>query len=303
MKYIIFFLVLIMSLKFYSQTNKSNMELIKKEISDNKKVYKVKPYYTVKLQIQACNFELLLNDIPVFSYSVKGGMTNEIPLNSYILKSGAQNLKIKLTPINNQSNLSKQVDVSLDFGFSNVVGENGLGEYIQLGKYDLTQEIKDSEFPFIEMKIPFYAEVPWDYSYILDNAQDFSKTKINLDPFVQKFYKLLDEKKSQEYSILLKNKIKRQSDVKYLSQKEIDDVLKELDLSRIKKLHPLEDYELRMYGNGKLVRFISKNSDENGNKYLFKFAVQPLMPGGKDGESALNYLFYLPNGKTELEVF
>ena len=41
MKYIICFLVLIMSLKFYSQTNKSNMELIKKEISDNKKVYKV----------------------------------------------------------------------------------------------------------------------------------------------------------------------------------------------------------------------------------------------------------------------
>jgi hypothetical protein len=302
MKHIIYFLLVFIPLNIYSQTNKINMELIKKEILDNKKTYTVKPYYSVKLQIQACNFELLLNDIPVFSYNVKGGMTNEIPLNSYILKSGKQYLKIKLTPINNQLRLSEQVDLSLDLGHSNIIGENILGEYIQSGEYALTQEIKDKQLPYLEMEIPFNAEVPWDYSYILDNAEDLSTTK-NLDPLVQKFYKLLEQKNSTEYSVLLKNKIKRQSDVKYLSKKEIDGVIKELDLSRIKKLYPLDDYEIRIYANGKLVRFVSKNSDENGNKYLFKFTVQPLMPGGNDGESALNYLFYLPKGKTELEIF
>jgi len=302
MKHIIYFLLLFIPLKIYSQTNKINMELIKKEILDNKKTYTAKPYYSVKLQIQACNFELLLNDIPVFSYSVKGGMTNEIPLNSYILKSGKQNLKIKLTPINNQLRLSEQVDLSLDLGHSNIIGENILGEYIQSGNYTLPQEIKDKQLPYLEMEIPFNAEVPWNYSYILDNAEDLS-TAENLDPFVQKFYKLLEQKNSKEYSKILKNKIKRQSDVKYLSEKEIDVVVKELDLSRIKKLYPLEDYEIKIYANGKLVRFVSKNSDENGNRYLFKFAVPPLIPGGNDGESALNYLFYLPNGKTELEIF
>lgn len=303
MKHIIYFLVLFIPLKICSQTNKTNMELIKKEILDNKKTYTAKPYYTVKLQIQACNFELLLNDIPVFIYSVKGGMTNEIPLNSYILKSGEQNLKIKLTPINNQLNLSEEVDFSLDLGYNNIVGENGLGQYIGLIKFQLSQEIKDKELPYFEIEIPFNAEVPWDYSYILDNAQDLSTTKNRLDPLVQKFYKLLEQKNSKEYSALLKNKIKRQSDVKYLSKKEIDGVVKELDLSRIKKLYPLDDYEVKNYANGKLVRFVSKKIDENGNKYLFKFTVQPLIPGGNDGESALNYLFYLPNGKTELEIF
>ncbi|HEX8017735.1 MAG TPA: hypothetical protein VF465_21085 [Flavobacterium sp.] len=278
------------------------MELTKKEILNNKKTYAEKPYYTVKLQVQACNFELLLNDIPVFSYSVKGGMTNEIPLNSYILKSGRQYLKIKLTPINNQLKLSEQVDLSLDLGHSSIIGENIFGGYIQSGNYKLPQEIKDKQLPYLEMEIPFNAEVPWDYSYILDNAEDLSRVG-NLDPFVKKFHKLLEQKNSKEYSEILKNKIKRQSDVKYLSEKEIDVVVKELDLSRIKKLYPLEDYEVKIYANGKLIRFVSKKPDENGNRYLFKFAVPPLMPGGNDGESALNYLFYLPKGKEELEIF
>lgn len=101
----------------------------------------------------------------------------------------------------------------------------------------------------------------------------------------------------------MKNKIKRQSDVKYLTEKEIEGITKELDLSRIKKLSPLNKYDVKLYAHGKLVRFTNRTIDEDGNRYLFKFTVPPLMPGGRDGESALNYLFYLPNGKTELEVF
>lgn len=104
-------------------------------------------------------------------------------------------------------------------------------------------------------------------------------------------------------SLFFMNSYAQHSKNNLIKQKEIDGLVKELDLSRIKKIHPLDDFEVKSYANGKLVRFVSKNSDENGNKYLFKFSVPPLMPDGNDGESALNYLFYLPNGKTELEIF
>lgn len=303
MKHIIYFLVLFIPLKIYSQTNKINMELIKKEILDNKKTYTVKPYYTVKLQMQACNFELLLNDLPVFSYSVRGGMTNEIPLNSYILKSGKQNLKIKLTPINNQLKLSEQVDLSLDIGYSNIIGENGLGTYIQSGKFHLPQEIKDEKLPFFEIEIPFTADVPWDYNYILEDAQDLSKQSDLLKQTVNNFYHILETKDSKKYFELMKGSLKIQSTVEYMSRKETEKLLDDLDLSQIKKIYPLDNYEIKFYANNKLVRFISKTKDEDGNQYLYRYTVPPLMEGKLDGEGSFNYLFYLPKDKRELEVF
>ncbi|WP_239457907.1 hypothetical protein [Flavobacterium nitrogenifigens] len=279
------------------------MELIKKEILDNKKTYTAKPYYTVKLQIQACDFELLLNDIPVFSYSVKSGMTNEIPLNCYILKSGEQNLKIKLTPIINQLNLSEQVDLSLDLGYNNIIGESSLGQYIQSAKFQLPQEIKDEKLPYFEMEIPFIAEVPWDYSSILDNAQDLSKQSNLLKQTVNKFYHILETKDSKKYFELMKGSLKIQSDVEYMSREETKKLLNDLNLSQIKKLYPMDDYEIKFYTNNKLVRFVSKTKDEDGNQYLYKYTVPPLIEGKLDGEGSFNYLFYLPKDKEQLEVF
>lgn len=303
MKYVISILALFIHFEVYSQTNKTNMELIKKEILDNKKTYTVKPYYNVKLQIQACDFELLLNDIPVFSYSVKSGMTNEIPLNCYILKSGEQNLKIKLTPISNQLNLSEQVDLSLDLGYNNIIGESSLGQYIQSVKFQLPQEIKDEKPPYFEIKIPFIAEVPWDYSSILDNAQDLSKQSNLLKQTVNKFYHILETKDSKKYFELMKGSLKIQSDVEYMSREETKKLLNDLNLSQIKKLHPMDDYEIKFYANNKLVRFVSKTKDEDGNQYLYKYTVPPLIEGKLDGEGSFNYLFYLPKDKEQLEVF
>jgi len=303
MKYIIFFLVLFTHFEIYSQTNKTNMEFTKKEILDNKKTYKVKPYYTIKLQIQACDFELLLNDIPVFSYSVKGGMTNEIPLNCYILKSGEQNLKIKLTPISNQPQLSEQIDLSFDLGYNNIVGENSLGQYIQSVKFQLPQEIKDKKLPYFEIKIPFNANVPWNYSYILENAQDLSEQSDLLKQTVKNFYHILESKNSKKYFELMKESLKIQSDVEYMSKEETEKLLNDLNLSQIKKIYPLDNYEIKFYANNKLVRFVSKIKDEDGNQYLYKYTVPPLIEGKLDGEGTFNYLFYLPKGKEELEVF
>ncbi len=303
MKYIIFFLALFTHFEIYSQTNKTNMELTKKEILDNAKTYKIRPYYTIKLQIQACDFELLLNDIPVFNYSVKGGMTNEIPLNCYILKSGEQNLKIKLTPISNQLQLSQQIDLSFDVGYNNIVGEKSLDQYIQSAKFQLPQEIKDKKLPYFEIKIPFNADVPWNYNYILEDAQDLSKQSDLLNQTVNNFYHILETKDSKKYFELMKESLKLQSDVEFMSRKETEKLLNDLDLSQIKKLYPLENYEIKFYANNKLVRFVSKTKDKDGNQYLYKYTVPPLIEGKLDGEGSFNYLFYLPKDKRELEVF
>lgn len=94
-----------------------------------------------------------------------------------------------------------------------------------------------------------------------------------------------------------------QSVTEYMSQKEKEELYNDVSLNHIKSVLPLDDYEIQLYANGKLVRFKSKNKDEFGNQFLFKYTVAPLMEGKQDGEGAFNYLFYLPKDKKQLEVF
>lgn len=262
-----------------------------------------KPYYVAKLQVQACYYEVFLNEIPVFAYGVKGGISNEIPLNTCILASGKQILKIRLTPMFNNLQLSNQIDLSIDFGYNEIVGEKNLGNYISLGKFHLPTQIKEKTLPFYEIELPFEAKVSWDYKNILINAQDLSGAKKLLDETVHNFYEILQKRDSQKYSTIIEQCLKIQTIVEYLSKKESEELYQNASLSNIKKILPLEDYEMKFYVQGKLVRFQSTKRDENGNQYLFKYTVPPLMEGKQDGEGAFNYLFYLPKGKTELEIF
>ncbi|AJW62530.1 hypothetical protein VO54_01044 [Elizabethkingia miricola] len=298
-------LIIIVFILFYGKAkfqDKANM-MIKKVETKNKKMDIQKPYYTAKLQVQACYYEVFLNDIPVFSYGVKGGMTNEIPLNTCILTSGKQLLKIRLSPMFNNMQLNANTDLSVDFGYSEVIDGKKMSDYVSLGKFQFPKEILEKKIPYYEIELPFDASVSWNYKSILEDAQDLSNITAFLDEGARKFYKVLQSKDSESYFEIMKQSIKMQAEMEYMSKQEVDDLYKETNLSNIKKLYPLGDYDIKFYANGKLVRFVSKKKDENGNQYLFKYTVPPLMLGKQDGEGAFNYLFYLPKGKKQLEVF
>jgi hypothetical protein len=309
MKQIIIILLFSFIIKGYSQNKETkliNSKNMKQELIYSQKHYNEKPYYKVKVHLQACFYELFLNDIPVFSYGAKGGITNETPLNFYILKTGKQKLRIRLTPMFNNIQLSEQVDLTVELGFNNIIGEKNLDTYISCGNFHLPEEIKTKKLPFFEIEIPFEAKVPWDYSNLLENAQDLENNpnaKQLATNAVNKFYEILKEKDNSKYNLLMKEKIKKQVDVKYLSEKEIDRLINSSNLSEIKSLYPLPEYDIIFAGNGKLIQIKSKEKDEDGNSHVFKYTVKPLMEGGHDGLSSENHLFYLPKGKSELEIF
>ena len=279
---------------------------MKEEILNFQNEYKDKPYYILRIQAQASFLDVFVNEMPVFSIGTQGGITNEIPINYEILKSGKQNLKLRLTPMFNKLNLSRDVDLDVNAGFSMINGEKNLGEFIQCGKFILPQEVKDKELPFFEIEIPFEAKVPWDYSKVLENAENIQENpnvKKMIDNSVNKLYNALKQKDQNTFNKMYLNLIKRQSDVMYSSEREIAEYLEYLQLSKVKKVFPLPDYEIVFFAKGKLARVVSTEKDENGNRYVIKYSVPPLNEGGMDGESAENQLFYLPKGKTELEFF
>lgn len=61
-------------------------------------------------------------------------------------------------------------------------------------------------------------------------SQEYRKTL----PLIKYVYDICDQRNSSKYKELMKNKIKRQSDVKYLTEKEIEGITKELDLDNEK---------------------------------------------------------------------
>ena len=283
--------------------NQKNME---EEILKSIKKYDNKPYYIVKIQAQACYYEILLNDILVVSYGASGGISNELPLNYYILKSGKQLLKIRLSPMFSNLKLSKQVDFNLNVGFNNITGEKILGEYIENLKFDLPVTVKNNELPLFEIELPFEAKVPWDYSQNFENAQNLkSNPKINslVNEIVNKLHGALLNKDQNIYNNIYLNTLVKQSDVMYSSQKEIKESVDFMNLSKVKSVLPIPEYEIRFYGNGKIARVLGNIKDEYGNRYVIKYKVAPLKEGGQDGESSEDQLFYLPKGKTELEIF
>ncbi|WP_445712172.1 hypothetical protein [Flavobacterium sp.] len=301
--------ILICSLKC---NNISKEEITKKskkmeeEILNNQKKYSEKPYYTAKIQAQACYYEIFINEIPIFSFGAAGGISNEIPLNYEILKSGKQILKVRLVPMFNKLQLDKQIDFSINVGFNNIIGEKTLGEYMQTLRFDLPQKIKDAELPFFEIELPFEAKVPWDYSSDFNNAQNLKNNpNVNLliDNIVKKLHFALLNKDQNTFNSLFINTIKKQCDVMYSSSKEVKEIIDYMQLSKVKSVLPIPEYQIVFYANGKLARVVSKDKDEYGNQYVVKYKVNPLMVGGEEGESSENQIFYLPKGKTELEFF
>jgi hypothetical protein len=284
-----------------------NNNKMKEELIYNQKKYSEKPYYTAKIHVQACYYEVLLNDIPVFSFGTKGGASNEIPLNYKLLKSGKQKLKIRLSPMFNNLQLSEEVDLKVELGFANIIGENRLGDFVSCGTFELPKEVKEKKLPFFEIEIPFEANVPWDYGNMLENAQNLKNnlnTKQLVDNFAHKFYNILKEKENSKYNFFMKNKIAKQINTNYSTEKEIGYIIEALNLTtKIKFLHPLPEYNIVYYGNGKLIQIKSKEKDEDGNRSVFKYTTPPLMEGGHDGIGTMNHLLYLPEGKTELEIF
>lgn len=64
------------------------------------------PYYTISFSVAACNFEILVNDIPVVTLETKGQISTNIPINYAIYKSGKQFITAIIKPLTGTANLN-----------------------------------------------------------------------------------------------------------------------------------------------------------------------------------------------------
>ena len=259
--------------------------------------------------------ELYINDILAVSRS--RGSNAAIDINPYVLKNGKYKIKLRLLPYwhLNETTVSKSDIENARLFF---------GSYIRNKETDEILNYKaDVALPIVAPKedVPYF-EQEWDVEltelpYELEGwskGQDLRKwDKKELEKkvvaFHQKIRKILNDGNSEEWMKLIQKRFDEVCIFDYLSEKRIEKDLEEIkeDVEEYSKgtMIPLEDYELKLYAEGKLVTLERKTHTKEFNNYspLDIKGWSPLISKGTTyGAAPYPILLYLPQGSDEFVI-
>ena len=259
--------------------------------------------------------ELYINDILAVSRS--RGSNAAIDINPYVLKNGKYKIKLRLLPYwhLNETTVSKSDIENTRLFF---------GSYIRNKETDEILNYKaDVALPIVAPKedVPYF-EQEWEVEltelpYELEGwskGQDLRKwDKKELEKkvvaFHQKIRKILNDGNSEEWMKLIQKRFDEVCIFDYLSEKRIEKDLEEIkeDVEEYSKgtMIPLEDYELKLYAEGKLVTLERKTHTKEFNNYspLDIKGWSPLISKGTTyGAAPYPILLYLPQGSDEFVI-
>ena len=256
-----------------------------------------------------------VNDIKASELNMPLGTT--IDLNPYVLKNGKCKIKLQIFPLFRRGDTLVTVE--------NIMRCNlFFGSYIRNKETDEILNYKaDVALPIVAPKedVPYF-EQEWEVEltelpYELEGwskGQDLRKwDKKELEKkvvaFHQKIRKILNDGNSEEWMKLIQKRFDEVCIFDYLSEKRIEKDLKEIkeDVEEYSKgtMIPLEDYELKLYAEGKLVTLERKTHTKEFNNYspLDIKGWSPLISKGTTyGAAPYPILLYLPQGSDEFVI-
>ncbi|AND63137.1 hypothetical protein AX766_01210 [Flavobacterium covae] len=116
-KYLIIFLTM-STLTCSQKKNNDNTNINKtmnKSVNTIIDSFKEKPYYHIKVKSSGVNFDIRINDLPIFRFFGESGGTNiEYPINTGILETGEQILTIKILPIKGKKIIAPENTFTLE---------------------------------------------------------------------------------------------------------------------------------------------------------------------------------------------
>ena len=258
-------------------------------------------------------YELYINDIKADCDYV--GANSGVDMNPYILKNGKYKVKLRIFPA---FKAGEKLIASKDIKNSNI----SFGSYIRNKETDEILNYEDKPLPITAPTIDVpYFEQEWeveitDLPYELEGwskGQDLRKwDKDKLEKkvvaFHQKIRKILNDGNSEEWMKLIQKRFDEVCIFDYLSEKRIEKDLEEIkeDVEEYSKgtMIPLEDYELKLYAEGKLVTLERKTHTREFNYSPLDIkGWSPLISKGTTyGAAPYPILLYLPQGSDEFVI-
>ncbi|UPZ16241.1 hypothetical protein [Flavobacterium humidisoli] len=274
---------------------------------DKIETFDKKPLYVLQVNKNNCRVLVSCNDIPHWiTFFNNSGASTPLFLNDYITKSGKQLITIQIYPKEGQEFIADNADLDVKLHYAKHK-DDGVDTYTNLAHVELPENIGSMKVPYFELKIPFEAIVPFDFSKDLELAQDLSKIP-NIEEKVVAKYNQLRELLVNGDGLSFLKEIER-SDLRtisylYFTKKEMLDQNKEenLDIKRVRKdvknrkVYPIENYEMTFSANNRLVILRRKKDKEEIINLEFETEM------GIDGSIRCTIL-YMPKGSNELKVW
>ena len=257
-------------------------------------------------------YELYINDIKADCDYV--GANSGVDMNPYILKNGKYKVKLRIFPA---FKAGEKLIASKDIKNSNI----SFGSYIRNRETDEILNYEDKPLPITAPTIDVpYFEQEWEVEitelpYELEGwskGQDLRKwDKDKLEKkvvaYYQKLWRILNNGEGERYMDLWKQA--DQELMFYDYETDYDSIYKE-ESEEIKKnctdnMIYLEDYEMKLYAEGKLVCLERKTHTREFNNYspLDIKGWSPLIrKGRKSGAEDFPVKLYLPEGSNEFVI-
>jgi hypothetical protein len=225
--------------------------------------------YRADISVGACNFTLLVNDVPVAQYFEESGgnFTTTSPINNFILKSGQQSYKLILYPGYSNGKPAKTlsenvtVDITIEGFTYNGSAIREVGTPISLVSLSARQKnFKQAGEPSAVFEGVFNLDVPYDligWSESKDlRKEDPAQLLKEILASYKEYSDILTSRDSVRLSNLVYQKEKDYAQALFLdragTKKQWDTYRAILNAKKL-KIEPLENYQLKFYGNGRLV--------------------------------------------------
>ena len=259
-------------------------------------------------------YELYINDIKADCDYV--GANSGVDMNPYILKNGKYKVKLRIFPA---FKAGEKLIASKDIKNSNI----SFGSYIRNKETDEILNYEDKPLPITAPTIDVpYFEQEWDVEltelpYELEGwskGQDLRKwDKKELEKkvvaYYQKLWRILNNGEGEKYVEVWKKADQELFSYYYTTQerylKLVENTIEDVEEYCKGTMIPLEDYEMKLYAEGKLVCLERKtHTKEFNNKSPLDIkGWSPLISKGeKSGAADYPVKLYLPEGSNEFVI-
>ena len=259
-------------------------------------------------------YELYINDIKADCDYV--GANSGVDMNPYILKNGKYKVKLRIFPAFKAGEKLIEFDdiEKSNISFDSYIRNKETNEILNYNSIPLPIVAPKEDVPYFEQEWDVeLTELPYELEG-WSKGQDLRKwDKKELEKkvvaFHQKIRKILNDGNSEEWMKLIQKRFDEVCIFDYLSEKRIEKDLEEIkeDVEEYSKgtMIPLEDYELKLYAEGKLVTLERKTHTKEFNNYspLDIKGWSPLISKGTTyGAAPYPILLYLPQGSDEFVI-
>ena len=265
----------------------------------------------------------ITTNIPVIVYvnDIKASELNmplgtAIDLNPYVLKNGKCKIKLQIFPLFRRGDTLVTVEniMRCNLFFGSYIRNKETDEILNYNSIPLPIVAPTIDVPYFEQEweveiteLPYELE-GWSKGQDL-RKWDKKKLEKKVVAFHQRTRKILNEGNSEAWLKLIQKRFDEVCIFDYLSEKRIEKDLEEIkeDVEEYSKgtMIPLEDYELKLYTEGKLVTLERKTHTKEFNNYspLDIKGWSPLISKGTTyGAAPYPILLYLPQGSDEFVI-